>query len=207
MVGITLSPKQIRTAPADIRRWIEREVFASLGLQVSMSEANQPREEHLSACGAEEVAAILYQVQGVLPAVNVFFEFGRQGATVGLPRVQAFRLLDIANHTRLQVAQVMACLGIINEALCRVQRDSTARFCAFDQEGYCFIALQTQQSILHLWEEMIADQKLAADTQDNSASALTPASTSQPVSPGPDEKMLEQATTAAVFDDKAAVRR
>lgn len=44
---------------------------------------------------------ILSQIQGVLPAVNVLFEFGRQGAIFGQPNIEAFRLLDIAHHTRL----------------------------------------------------------------------------------------------------------
>ena len=33
MIGITLSSDQIRTAPAEVRRWIAREVMMSLGLQ------------------------------------------------------------------------------------------------------------------------------------------------------------------------------
>ncbi len=206
MVGITLSSEQIRTAPADIRRWIEREVFTSLGLQAAVADANTQREEQLSACSTQEVAAILSQIQAVLPAVNVFFEFGRQGAIVGLPRVEAFGLLDIANHTRLQVAQVMACLDIINEALCRLREDSRARFCAFDQQGHCFVALQTQQNILHLWQEVIADQQLAANLQENHASPLIPAGASQAVNPNSDEQ-IEKPMTAAVFDDKAAVRQ
>lgn len=62
MVGITLSSEQIRTAPADIRRWIEREVFTSLGLQAAVADANTQREEQLSACSTQEVAAILSQI-------------------------------------------------------------------------------------------------------------------------------------------------
>ncbi|MFZ2156148.1 MAG: hypothetical protein WAV72_08525 [Bradyrhizobium sp.] len=40
MVGITLSSEQIRTAPAEVRRWIEREVMTSLGLQAPAREPN-----------------------------------------------------------------------------------------------------------------------------------------------------------------------
>jgi hypothetical protein len=32
MVGITLSPEQIRAAPPEVRRWLEHELAVSLGL-------------------------------------------------------------------------------------------------------------------------------------------------------------------------------
>jgi hypothetical protein len=162
MVGITLNSEQIRQAPPIVRQWIEREVITSLGLQIRPA-ADKPQSEHLASCSADEVAAILAQIHGVLPAVNVFFEFGRQGAVVPQSRVEAFRLLDIAHHTRLQnVPQVIACLNIINEALGNVRGDASASFCGFDRDGHCFIALETQQNILHLWQSLIANQQLAS---------------------------------------------
>src|SRR6266568_8114341 len=69
MIGITLNSEQIRQAPPDVRQWIEREVIASLGLQIRPA-ADKPHGEHLASCNAEELAAILAQIQGVLPAVN-----------------------------------------------------------------------------------------------------------------------------------------
>jgi hypothetical protein len=167
MVGITLTSEQVRQAPPVVRQWIEREVITSLGLQVRPAVA-EPQSEHLAACSADEVAAILAQIQGVLPAVSVFFEFGRQGAVVPQSRVEAFRLLDIAHHARLQnVAQVIACLNLINEALERVRGDARASFCGFDRDGHCFIALETQQNILHLWQTMIANQQFTPGGPDD----------------------------------------
>jgi len=179
MIGITLSSEQIRAAPADVRRWIEAEVCASLGLQAP-AVANKPQHGQLAACSAEEVAGILAQVQGVLPAVNVLFEFGRRGAVIGPSRVEAFRLLEVAQHTHLQnVNQVMACLNIINEALGRIRGDGNAQFCALDREGHCFVAVETQENILRLWQDLIAGQQLAPDAQESvpawSAPAVDPA--------------------------------
>ena len=34
MIGITLSSEQVRTAPPEVRIWIEHQVAISLGLQV-----------------------------------------------------------------------------------------------------------------------------------------------------------------------------
>jgi hypothetical protein len=203
MIGVTLGSEQIRNAPPEIRRWIEREVCASLGLQASFSPAAEQHEAQLAACSAEEVAAILAQIQGVLPAVNVFFEFGRPGAAIGPSRVEAFRLLDIAHHTRLQnVNQVLACLEIINEALGRIRADQSARFCIFDRDGHCFIAQQTQQSILRLWQEVIANQQLAAKS---APPAAMPEGGVPPLDPAFNE-MAGQSSTAAAFGEAAAVQ-
>jgi hypothetical protein len=172
MIGITLNSEQIRQAPPDVRQWIEREVIASLGLQTRPA-ADKPHGDHLASCNAEEVVAVLAQIQRVLPAVNVFFEFGRQGSVIAQSRVEAFRLIDIAHHTRLQnVAQVIACIDIINQALGRVRDDPTASFCGFDRDGHCFIALESQQNILRLWQSVIANQQLAPGGQQDLPQSL-----------------------------------
>jgi hypothetical protein len=141
----------------------------------------------LAVCSQAQAEAVLAQIQGVLPVVNVFFELGRQGAIFGQPNIEAFRLLDIAHHTRLPDAnQVVACLDIINQAYSNACGDVTARFCALDREGHCFIALGTQQNILRLWQKMIARQQLALE--EAPASASEPGGTSGDASqaaPGP----------------------
>ena len=71
----------------------------------------------------------------------------------------AFRLIDILHHTRLQnVAQVIECLEAINEALARVRRDPSAKFCGFDNPGHCLIRSETQQSVAALWQSILAAQ-------------------------------------------------
>jgi hypothetical protein len=42
MIGITLTTDQIRTAPADVRQWIEHQVIVSLGLAAE-TPASVPR--------------------------------------------------------------------------------------------------------------------------------------------------------------------
>ena len=121
MIGITLSSEQIRNAPAEVRRWIEHEVMTSFGQQPEPADDSKRHGEHLAACSEDELTAILSQIEGVLPAVNVLFELGRQGAIFGPSNIEAFRLLDIAHHTRLaNVSQVVACLDIVNQAFSRV---------------------------------------------------------------------------------------
>lgn len=169
MIGITLTTDQIRNAPAEVRRWIEHEVIASLGIAADAppSTALPTQSAHLVGCSAEEAAAVLSQIQSMLPAVNVFFEFGRPGISFGQPAVMTFRLIDILHHTRLSnVGQVMACLDLINQALAQVRRDPTARFCGFDNEGHCLIAPATQASIASLWQNVLANQQVASRSEE-----------------------------------------
>ena len=176
MVGITSSSEQIRNAPAEVRRWIEREVLTSLGQHTAPDNGSKAHSEHLAACSEEEITAILAQIEGVLPAVNVFFEFGRQGAVFGQPSVEAFRLPDIAHHVRLQnIGQVIACLDIINQAFGRVCGDPDAKFCGLGRDGHCFIMLETQQNILKVWRKLIANQRLLELNQEGLTTASEPA--------------------------------
>jgi hypothetical protein len=176
MIGITLTTDQIRTAPAQVRQWIEHQVIASLGLSGEQPVTEQPQTHHLGICSDDEAAAVLAQIQGSLPAVNVFFEFGRPGISYGRPPMMAFRLIDILHHTRLQnVGQVITCLDAINQALAVVRHEANARFCVFDHEGHCFIAPETQQSILRLWQGMLASRQAASNVASASPATLAPA--------------------------------
>ena len=178
MIGITLSSEQIRSAPAEVRRWLEHEVVTSLGLQEQPAAAER-RVEPLANCSQDELASILSLIQGVFPAVNVFFELGRKGVSVAEDRLEAYRISDLQHHTRLQGPdQVSSCLRLINEALHHVRGSQTASFCSTDGE-YCFVATETQQNIRRLWLEMLAQGEgagAAAQTMSgNGATAPSPA--------------------------------
>jgi hypothetical protein len=154
MVGLTLSAEQVRKAPPEVRRWLEQELLASLGLQAPSTEPHTPQ---LVACSPEEAGEVLSLIQGMIPVVSVFFELGREGTRTDIEGVEAFRLDDILRHTRLQtLEQVVACLGSINEAVAQVRGDPQATFYALDGRGYCFVADRTRRSIARVWQEMIA---------------------------------------------------
>ena len=161
MVGIALTPEQIRNAPPDVRRWLEQELLQTFGLRPSQPDApeSQPHHEHLVACSVDEAASILRLIQGMLPVVNVFFEFGRYAANLPDEGLAAFRLTDMLHHTRLQnLDQIINCLRIINEAVQQVRSDPDATLYALDQYGDCYVAAQTQQSILRLWLQVVGGQ-------------------------------------------------
>jgi len=158
MVGITLSAEQVRNAPPEVRRWLEQELLASFGLR---QPAPQPNSPHLTTCNVEDVVNVLSLIQGMIPVVNVFFELGRQVTGAELSGVKVFRLVDIARHGHLQSEeQVIACLEAINQAFCRVRRNEDAMIYGLDGTGHCFIAAETQRSIFHVWQQIVADHAL-----------------------------------------------
>jgi hypothetical protein len=166
MIGITLSADQIRIAPPEVRRWIEHQVLSGLGLgpEAEPVACLPAQSAHLVACSVEDAAKVLAHIQSALPAVNVFFEFGRPGIAMGQPPIMMFRLIDILHHTRLQnIGQVMASLEMINKALVEVRHDPSVRFCGFDNEGHCLIAPETQRAIAGVWQSVIARQHGVAE--------------------------------------------
>jgi len=161
MVGITLTPEQIRSAPVEVRRWIEREIAASLGLRAPEANLEQPRREHLVVLKPDEAIKVLSLIQNMFPVVNVFFELGRHGASLGHEELEAFRLLDILQHTRLaNISQVIGCLDIVNEAVRRVRQDTGATLYVLDKRGECIVAAETQHSIARLWTQVASGAEL-----------------------------------------------
>ena len=158
MIGITLTSEQIRSAPKEVRQWVEHEVIAALGLRAAAVAPAQTA--HVVSCTVEEAADVLAQIRSIVPAVNVFLEFGRPTSSFGQPPMMTFRLIDILHHTRLEnIEQVMECLELINEALAQVRQDGSAKFCGFDSEGHCFVTSETQASIAKLWQSLIASRR------------------------------------------------
>jgi hypothetical protein len=158
MVGITLSPEQIRTAPPEVRRWLEQELLATFGLQSPTAELDSPQ---LATLSVDEATTVLSLIQDMLPAVNVFFELGREGKSVETNGIVAFRLADILQHTPLQtLEQVITCLDTIGEVVRRLPGHADAAFYGLDSRGHSFISAQTQRSILHVRQQIIAARNL-----------------------------------------------
>jgi hypothetical protein len=161
MAGITLSVDEIKAAPPEVRRWLEQEIVRAFGGQP----APAPASTHaLVGCNVEEARDMLALVQGMLPAVSVFFELGREAASVAVHGLRAFRIADILRHARLQsLDQVVECLDVLTEALERVRGDPTAAFYALDDQGHCLVAEATMRSILRLWQEIVAQRSEASE--------------------------------------------
>jgi hypothetical protein len=160
MAGITLSVDEIKAAPPEVRRWLELQMMRALGVPPTPAAAGAPA---LVGCNAEEARDMLALVQGMLPVVSVFFELGREAASVAVHGLRAFRVADILRHTRLQSPdQVVQCLDVLTQALRRVRGEPGAAFFALDDQGHCLVAEATMRSVLRLWQEIVAQRGLPA---------------------------------------------
>ena len=162
MVGITLSPEQIRAAPPDVRRWLEHEISTALGFGLNAAAPAAPRQ-HLISCSLEEARVLLSSIAGMLPVVAVFFELGREPAMPAAPGLRAFRLADMQRHARLESPdQIIAALEVINDGIRRLRGEPEATLYALDGQGHCIIADGTAVSVLRLWQEIVAARGLAS---------------------------------------------
>jgi hypothetical protein len=178
MVGITLTPERIRSAPPEVRRWLEREIAASFGPATEPEPAPHP-PKHLVACSKDEVDALYAGVRGMLPVVSVFFELGREGESVGREGIEAYRLIDVLRHTRLQsIEQLASCLQVIDGLAARIRHDESGTVCALDPRGYCLVAAGTQRNIANLWQHLLAGRDRDPTFQQPGAAQETPAGSS-----------------------------
>lgn len=164
MIGITLTADQICNAPTEVRRWIEHEVIAGLRMAPRDAASSPPRSTHPAVCSEDEIAAIFGQLRGMPVALSVLFEFRQPGIAFGNPPLKSFRLMDILHNAKLEsIEQVMTGLDAINAALAELRDDPGARFCVFDNEGHCFLTIETQASIAKLWHDIVVRQEPPAN--------------------------------------------
>jgi hypothetical protein len=185
MISITISADQLRTAPADVRRWIEGEVVAALALRPPAAAAEQsgPR---LAICSAAEVDAIFSLIRRIVPAVNVFFELGHQGVSAG-EGLEAYRLADLLPQARLQSTdQLVNLLDVINGALQRIRGTADVSLYGLDGRGHCVVAAQTRQNINDLWKRLIDDSRAA--TKEQAAPSEEPIGGQPPASATPETR-------------------
>jgi hypothetical protein len=178
MIGITLSPEQIKAAPPETRRWIEQEIASALELLAKGEQGlERPNAHQLAACSLEDALQIFELITGDYLACQVLFELGRGAETNGsADPFYALEIGEILAHTRLGSSeQLLRYFGLINEALQRVRHDPDARMFAFDRNGRCYIHEDTHRSISRLWRDFVAAQVQrlpdagTADRQDQAA--------------------------------------
>ena len=200
MVGITLTPEQIKSAPLEVRDWLEHEVAASLGFGGAIDLATPQR---LATCTLQEAEAVYASVSGMFSVVNVFFELGREGATIVQGGLEAFRLADILRHTRLSdMRTLLGCLELVDQTFREIRKDDDAALFALDRRGYCIVATETRHSILSLWIQLLAAQQIMRreDAADANGAFTRPFSTSGTIPPSAihmDDLVTDGASTHA----------
>ena len=157
VVGITLSQEQIRGAPPEVRRWLEKEIATSLGLPSGMEPIAHAEPPHLIACRSDQVRNVFSLIQGMLPVADVFFELGRDAGRLLPNGLHSFGLLDMLSHSRLTTPeQLLRCLEVIDAAMREVGGDPRATLYALDGRANCIVAEATHQNIRQLWQEVVS---------------------------------------------------
>ena len=159
MTSFTLSLEQLRSAPPEVRRWIENEIAASL---VSLHRPEQahaePHEAGLAACTPEEAAELFALIKDNFLLAQVFFELGRDLPNAGAaPPLYALNVGELLRHTRIAEGNRLAgCFTAINKAFQMVRNDEQAALFGFDQFGRVYIHQTTHQSIQLVWQQLAA---------------------------------------------------
>ena len=159
MTSFTLSVEQLKSAPPEVRRWIENEIATAL---VSLHRPEQahaePHEASLTACTPEEAAELFALIKDNFLLAQVFFELGRDLPNAGAaPPLYALNIGELLRHTRIADGNRLAgCLTAINKAFQMVRNDENAALFGFDQVGRVYIHQTTHHSIQLVWQQLAA---------------------------------------------------
>lgn len=165
MVSFTFSEDEVKSAPLEVRRWIEARLGATLGSRAAAeTKPSAPEHGTLAECTPEEMAQVLKLVAENMLVTRVFFELARE--TLTDPRVapyHALSLSEIQRHAQLaEPEQLFACLGTINQALQTLRNDPEISLFGFDDAGHLYLHEGTHRSIRQIWEQMVHAQRNAA---------------------------------------------
>ena len=178
MTSFTFSAEQVKSAPPEVRRWIENEVAKALALPApSAHDPSKMQASALAACTIDEVAQLFKLISGNFLVTQVFFELARETAFPHkIPSLHTVSLSDIQRHEQLADGQVLIeCLGVINQALQRVRNDANASLFGSDESGHIYVHETTHRNIRQLREQLVLAHSTAALNQPAEAGGFPPA--------------------------------
>jgi hypothetical protein len=158
MTGFTFSLEQIRSAPPEVRRWVEREIAASLSrINAPVRDSALAHAAALAGCNPDEAAQLFELIKGDFLLSQVFFELGREAPEAhGAAPLHAVAIGDLLRHTRLAgVERLGAYFGAIDQAFRAIRNGPEATLFAFDQQGHVYIHETSCRSIRQLWEQLV----------------------------------------------------
>src|SRR5271167_5102702 len=159
MTSFTFSIEQVRSAPAEVRRWIEHEVMTAVAaLNRSEHDPSQVHEAALAACMPQEATQLFEMIKGNFLLSQVFFELARDMSnSQGPAPLHPLSVADIIRHTRLADGdRLVDCFNASNRAFQTIRNDPEATLFGFDQQGHVFIHQTTHDSIRQLWQHLFA---------------------------------------------------
>ena len=167
MTSFTFSIEQLRSAPPEVRRWIEHEFTAALAaLNSHEHDLSRVHTTALAAGTPREAAQLFELIKGNFLVSQVFFELARDtpNSSLSTAPLHPLSVADILRHTRLGGGdRLVDCFTAINQAFQAIRNDPEATLFGFDQRGHVFVHQTTHDSIRQLWEELfVADAPLGS---------------------------------------------
>jgi hypothetical protein len=159
MTSFTFSIEQMRAAPPEVRRWIEREIMATIStLNRSEHDPSQVHAAAIAACMPQEAAQLFEMIKDNFLLSQVFFELARDMPNSRGPTpLHPLSVADILRHTRLSDGdRLVDCFTAINQVFQTIRNDPEATLFGFDQQGHVFVRQTTHDSIRQLWEQLFA---------------------------------------------------
>ena len=130
MTSFTFTAEQVRSAPPEVRRWMENQVAAALGAFEPAPHRPAPSPEPaLSACSPEEAAHLLGLIGSDTPAGRIFLELGRKAIACAGTSLSAVSIGEFARRLRLATGDhLIKSLSDINTAFQNLRGTAGARF-------------------------------------------------------------------------------
>jgi len=183
MTSFTFSAEQVRSAPAEVRRWMENEIAKALGLQAhSEHDPSKMQAGALAEATIDEVAQIFNLISGNFLVTQVFFELARETPLAhAIPSLHGLNLSDMQRHVQLGDGRQLAeCLNVITHALQKVRNDPTASLFAHDELGHIYIHETSYRNIRRLREQLLSPHSSTEQPQPTEAGVQAPEPVMQP---------------------------
>jgi hypothetical protein len=167
MTSFAFTAEQVRSAPPEVRRWLENQIVAALAEMRPPHDASQVHAAALASCSFAEAAQVLELIKEDFLLTQVFFELGRDmpGGRAAAP-LHALDVGDLLRHTRVPDGDHLAdYLTAINRAFQQVRGDPEATLFGFDEQGHVFVHEATFMSVRRLWQQLTAAPAAAAQFQ------------------------------------------
>ncbi|WOJ90689.1 hypothetical protein RZS28_05195 [Methylocapsa polymorpha] len=190
MTGFTFSAEQVKSAPPEVRRWIESEISKALGVSAAApANPSKMEESALAICAADEIAELFKLISGNFFVMQVLFELGRETPVSHAEApLHSFSLGEMLRHAQLADGnQLFECFDVINRALQKIRNDPNASVFAFDEASHVYIHETTYRSIRQVWGQLVLAHSLAGKSQPtdtgNAASFGLPPIRAEPYEP------------------------
>lgn len=177
MVGFTFSAEEIRTAPPEVRRWIDSQIATALRPQADLSERPSFIEaESLAECSVDEAAQIFQLISHLFPVTQVFFELGREShLSRDMFPLHCLNIKEMLRHIQLDDPRLLAeCLAVISQALQRVRNDPEVSLFVTDDQGHIFIHQASYDAIRTLREQLLRTPSLQVPPEAQETGAFMP---------------------------------